>query len=242
MVTAFRFFGERDRKIFEAMRHNMKLNYYKRILAAVLLMSFWRIPLYAEPPTMPPGNSGGNGTRQYSEYEIDTLIDDLTAAAEEAIEQAAAEAARAAMLASLDREMAAVRETRRLLEEKRSPAAKPGKGGGHNRGRLLFRGPRGGYRRYGDYTGGNEMRGRLRVKGMVTVRVLDRDGNVKRRPQTWFRRLLRLPGRPMEQKFHNIVTREGDALIADAVDKPYKNESYQFSRVYSGGYGLDGER
>jgi hypothetical protein len=55
--------------------------------------------------------------RQYSEYEVDTLIEDLTAAAEEAIEQAAAAAARAAMLASLDREMAAVRETRRLLEE-----------------------------------------------------------------------------------------------------------------------------
>jgi hypothetical protein len=45
------------------------------------------------------------------------LIEDLTAAAEEAIEQAAAEAARAAMLASLEREMAAARETRRLLEE-----------------------------------------------------------------------------------------------------------------------------
>ena len=61
------------------------------------------------------------------------------------------------------------------------------------------------------------MRDRLRVKGMVTVRVLDRDGNVKRRPQTWFRRLLRLPGKLCEQRFHNIVTREGDALIADAL-------------------------
>jgi hypothetical protein len=101
----------------------MKLNYCKRILAVVLLMSFLRIPLYAEPPTMPPMSSGGSGTRLYSELEVDCLaeldllIDDLTAAAEEAIEQAAAEAARAAMLASLDREMAAVRETRRLLEE-----------------------------------------------------------------------------------------------------------------------------
>ena len=95
----------------------MRLNYCKRILAAVLLMSFWRIPLYGEPPTMPPGSSGGNGTRQYSEYEVDLLIEDLTAAAEAAIEQAAAEAARAAMLASLDREVAAVRETRRLREE-----------------------------------------------------------------------------------------------------------------------------
>jgi hypothetical protein len=112
----------------------MKLNCCKRRLAAVLLMSFWKMPLFAEPPTMPPQTSGGSGTRQYVQYgeaelpgknaehfytelEVDTLIEDLTAAAEEAIEQAAAEAARAAMLASLDREMAAARETRRLLEE-----------------------------------------------------------------------------------------------------------------------------
>ena len=45
------------------------------------------------------------------------MIEDLTVAAEEAIEQAAAEAARAAMLASLDRELQTAREARRLLEE-----------------------------------------------------------------------------------------------------------------------------
>jgi hypothetical protein len=61
------------------------------------------------------------------------------------------------------------------------------------------------------------MKDRLRVKGLVTVRVLDREGNVKRRPPDWFRRLFRIPGRAMEQRFHNIVTREGDALIADAL-------------------------
>jgi hypothetical protein len=61
------------------------------------------------------------------------------------------------------------------------------------------------------------MKERLRVKGLVTVRVLDRDGNVKRRPQTWFHRLLHIPGKLCEQKYHNIVTREGDALIADAL-------------------------
>jgi hypothetical protein len=61
------------------------------------------------------------------------------------------------------------------------------------------------------------MKERLRVKGLVTVRVLDRDGNVKRRPQSWFRRLLHIPGRLCEQRYHNIVTREGDALIADAL-------------------------
>jgi hypothetical protein len=61
------------------------------------------------------------------------------------------------------------------------------------------------------------MREHIRVKGMVTVRVLDRDGNVKRRAPGWFGKLLRLRGRPLEQRHHNIVTREGDALIADAL-------------------------
>ncbi|GHV96499.1 hypothetical protein AGMMS50293_28190 [Spirochaetia bacterium] len=54
--------------------------------------------------------SGESGTRQFSEYEVDTLIDDLTTAAEEAIEKAAAEAAKAAALAALEREAAAIRE------------------------------------------------------------------------------------------------------------------------------------
>jgi hypothetical protein len=52
---------------------------------------------------------------------------------------------------------------------------------------------------------------------MVTVRVLDSAGNVKRREAGLLRRLLGLPGRLMEQRFHNIVTRQGDALIADAL-------------------------
>jgi uncharacterized protein with von Willebrand factor type A (vWA) domain len=62
-------------------------------------------------------SSEESGTRQYSEYEVDTLIEDLTSAAHEAIEQAAAEAARAAALASLNRELAAVSEAQRLQGE-----------------------------------------------------------------------------------------------------------------------------
>ena len=61
------------------------------------------------------------------------------------------------------------------------------------------------------------MKDKIRVKGLVTVRVLDRDGKVKRRAPGWFRRLIHIPGKLCEQKFHNIVTREGDALIADAL-------------------------
>jgi hypothetical protein len=48
---------------------------------------------------------------------MDTLIEDLTTAAREAVEQAAAEAARAAVLASLEREAAAMAEAQRLHSE-----------------------------------------------------------------------------------------------------------------------------
>ena len=61
------------------------------------------------------------------------------------------------------------------------------------------------------------MKDRIRIMGMVTIRVLDKGGNVKRCGPGWFGRLLGLPGRLMEYCHHNIVTREGDALIADAL-------------------------
>ena len=48
---------------------------------------------------------------------MEALIEELTAAAEEAIENAAARAAKAASLAALDREAAAVAEARRLRGE-----------------------------------------------------------------------------------------------------------------------------
>jgi hypothetical protein len=79
-------------------------------------MSFWKIPVFGEPLTTPPMSSEESGTRQYSDSEVDCLakldllIEELTGAAEAAIEQAAAEGARAAALASLERESAAMRE------------------------------------------------------------------------------------------------------------------------------------
>jgi hypothetical protein len=57
----------------------------------------------------------------------------------------------------------------------------------------------------------------IKIRGMVTVRVLDGNGNVKRREPGWFGRLFGLRGRLMEYRRHNIVTREGDALIADSL-------------------------
>ena len=61
------------------------------------------------------------------------------------------------------------------------------------------------------------MKDSIKIKGLVTIRVLDKDGNVKRRAPGWFGRLFNLRGRLMEFKHHNIVTREGDAMIADAL-------------------------
>jgi hypothetical protein len=61
------------------------------------------------------------------------------------------------------------------------------------------------------------MKDTIKIRGMVTVRVLDVDGKVKRRGPGLFGRLFRLQGRPMVCRHHNIVTREGDALIADAL-------------------------
>jgi hypothetical protein len=105
-------------------RNNVKLKHCKRTLAIVILMSFLTgFPVFGEPPTTPSMTSEENGTRQYSESEVDCLakldllIEDLTGAAHEAIEQAAAEAARAAALASLEREAAAIREAQRLYGE-----------------------------------------------------------------------------------------------------------------------------
>jgi hypothetical protein len=97
-------------------------------------MSFWKIPVFGEPQTTQTPNSEGSGTKRYvqsgeaglpsknaehfyTESEVDTLIEDLTGAAHEAIEKAAAEAAKAAALASLDRKMAALSEAQRLHGE-----------------------------------------------------------------------------------------------------------------------------
>jgi len=61
------------------------------------------------------------------------------------------------------------------------------------------------------------MKDRIKISGKVTVQVFDQHGKLKRRSPGFIRRLLRMPGQFCVQEFHNIVTREGDALIADAL-------------------------
>jgi hypothetical protein len=69
------------------------------------------------------------------------------------------------------------------------------------------------------------MKERIKIKGRVTVQVLDENGNVKRMKPGFFQRMLGLQGRKMVARHHNIVTREGDALIADALlVSPAKNK------------------
>jgi len=68
---------------------------------------------FAEQPMEQPMNLSESGTRLYSDLEVDLLIDEISQAALEAIEQAAGEAAKVATLASLEREAAALHEAQR---------------------------------------------------------------------------------------------------------------------------------
>jgi len=61
------------------------------------------------------------------------------------------------------------------------------------------------------------MREKIKISGKVTIQVFDSNGKLKRHCPGFLRRLLGLKGKFMVQEFHNIVTREGDALIADAL-------------------------
>jgi hypothetical protein len=100
------------------MRKNkLKLKICGKLLSIVILMSFLRFPMFAEPLTEQTLNLSGNETRLYSDLEVGTLIDEVSEAAYKAIEQAAAEAARAAALAALEREMTAIREANRQQAE-----------------------------------------------------------------------------------------------------------------------------
>jgi hypothetical protein len=101
------------------MRKNKwRLKHCGRITALVMLLSFlMRFPAHGEPLTAQAPSSSEGGTRLYNDLEIDLLIEDLTAAAEEAIEKAAAEAAKAAAMAALEREGAALREAQKWRVE-----------------------------------------------------------------------------------------------------------------------------
>jgi len=57
------------------------------------------------------------------------------------------------------------------------------------------------------------------IRGKVTAIVYDEFGAIKRHPQTLLQQLFNRPGRKMISVNHNIVTDEGDALIADLMQE-----------------------
>jgi hypothetical protein len=79
--------------------------------ATVILMSFlMTFRVYGEPLMEQSLNLNESGMRFYSDLEVDLLIDEISEVAREAIERAVGEAAKAAVLAVVEREAAALRE------------------------------------------------------------------------------------------------------------------------------------
>jgi len=91
-------------------KSRLKLRLCGRITAIVILLSFLKCPMFAEQPMVQQPNLNASGTRLFSDLEVEILIDEISEAALEAIEQAAGEAAKAAVIASIEREAAALRE------------------------------------------------------------------------------------------------------------------------------------
>jgi hypothetical protein len=92
-------------------KSKLRLKHCGKITATVILLSFLTtFQVSAEPLTGQQPNLTESGTRLYSEYEIDLLIDALTEAAHEEIQKAAAEAAKEAVLSVIEREAVAMRE------------------------------------------------------------------------------------------------------------------------------------
>ena len=92
-------------------RFNSKLRNCARIMLVVILWNFLiASPVYANQPMEHTAISSEEGTRFYSDSELDLLIDELSVIAKEAIEKAAAESAKAATLAGLEREAAMLRD------------------------------------------------------------------------------------------------------------------------------------
>jgi hypothetical protein len=85
------------------------------------------------------------------------------------------------------------------------------------------------------------MKDKIRINGKVTVQVFDQHGKIKRQRPGFLRRLFGLRGKFMIQEFHNIVTREGDALIADALlSAPVKTKVSSASGFIQAGTGWTG--
>ena len=103
------------------MRNSVwKLRHYAKITAIALLLNFWESRIYGEPLMERPLISSRSETTFYSDSEVESLIEDLSLIAREAIEQAGAEVAKAAALASIEREAELLRQRAAIAREMES--------------------------------------------------------------------------------------------------------------------------
>lgn len=85
-------------------------------------------------------------------------------------------------------------------------------------------------------------REKMTIRGKVTAIVRGPDGEIKRHKPNWWQRLFKLPGSKMISVNHNIVTNEGDALIADQLaNTPTRTAVDQANGVIGVGTGFTTE-
>jgi hypothetical protein len=86
IIFTFYFFNKRDKELLEYVEKKLKLKPCGKITAIVILMSFLKFPMFSEQPP----NLNENGTRLYSNIEVDCpaeldlLINEISEAALEA--------------------------------------------------------------------------------------------------------------------------------------------------------------
>ncbi len=98
-------------------KRKQNYRYCGRIIAIVILMSFLMTPLFGEQLTEQSEISSGSETIYFTDSEVESLIDDISVAAKEAIEQAGADAAKAAALAALKRQAELLQEKAEAMRE-----------------------------------------------------------------------------------------------------------------------------
>lgn len=82
------------------------------------------------------------------------------------------------------------------------------------------------------------------ISGKLTVTVFGPDGEIKRFAPRWWEKLLGRPGRLMQMTNHNIVTDEGDALVADLLQETPERTKVDFTNGVIGvgtGYVSEGK-
>lgn len=70
------------------------------------------------------------------------------------------------------------------------------------------------------------------IKGKITVKVFDKDGNIKRFKPNWIDRVLGKEGRPMIAVNHNLVTDQGDAIVADIMAETPARTKFNNANAY----------